>query len=731
MVNPTASILRVAINTPVNKLFDYLPPAAGAKPQAGMRVSVPFGRRKLIGIIAAVTTESEFPVSKLKSAEALLDELPLLEPPLVDLLNWAARYYQHPPGEVFAAALPTPLRQGGALTIEKAFRWAVTDEGRKVDEAQLARRAKIQATFLRTLKIDGPCEATTLRSVHPGWRKTMASFVDRGWARVEEVSEEDFAANVVAPPTLTKAQQEAIAGVPVQGFNACMLEGVTGSGKTEVYLQLIQQQLKAGRQSLVLVPEIGLTPQLLQRFEQRLGVPMAVLHSNLTDTQRTHNWIRAMRGEAKVIIGTRSAIFASLQSPGLIVVDEEHDASFKQQDGFRYSARDLAVYRAHQLNIPVVLGSATPALESLHNALTGRYTHLHLPERPGSARQPEINIVDLRKYPPTEGLSQPLLAALKKHLDAGNQALVYLNRRGFAPAQLCPTCGTTAECTRCDARMVLHQNRKRLICHHCGSERSLTVDCKECGSELIAVGLGTERLEQKLTEAFPDYPLVRIDRDTTRKRGELDRLLESVRNKEARILLGTQMLTKGHDFPDVTCVGIIDSDQGLFGSDFRSGERLAQSILQVSGRAGRGDKPGEVWLQTWYPEHPLLTTMLREGYGAFANQALAERDQAAWPPYTHLALIRSECAKREVLFRFLDHVRKAALGISATGVTILGPASSPMERRGGRYRGQLLIHASTRQQLQRFLPALRLAIEHLDDARRTRWSIDVDPVELF
>jgi primosomal protein N' (replication factor Y) len=730
-MNPPASILRVAINTPVNKLFDYLPPAKGPTPKPGKRVSVPFGRRKLIGIIAAVTTESEFPLHKLKRAEAVLDEQVLLEQPLVNLLNWAARYYQHPPGEVFAAALPTPLRQGAAAVIEKVYRWVITGDGRAVDTEQLARRAKVQAEFLHTLKITGHCEAATLRDVNTGWRKTMATFEDKGWVRVEEISPQNIAAKTSAPPSLTEAQQEAIAGVPAENFNACLLEGVTGSGKTEVYLQLIEQQLKAGRQSLVLVPEIGLTPQLLQRFEQRLGIPMAVLHSNLTDTQRTNNWIRAMRGEAQVIIGTRSAIFASLPRPGLIVIDEEHDASFKQQDGFRYSARDLAVYRARQLDIPVVLGSATPALESLHNALSGRYIHLHLPERPGSARQPEINIVDLRKYPLTEGLSQPLMASLRKHLDAGDQALIYLNRRGFAPTLLCPTCGTTAECRRCDARMVLHQNRNRLICHHCGSERPLTMECNQCNSELVAVGLGTERLEQKLTEAFPDYPLVRIDRDTTRKRGELERLLESVRTKQARILLGTQMLTKGHDFPDVTCVGIIDSDQGLFGTDFRSGERLAQSILQVSGRAGRGDKPGEVWLQTWYPEHPLLNTLLHEGYSAFASQALAERDQAAWPPFTHLALVRSECAKREVMFRFLEQAKNAALGISASGVSILGPASSPMERRGGRYRGQLLIHAADRSHLQRFLPVLRATIEQLDDARRTRWSIDVDPIELF
>jgi len=725
------TILRVAINTPVNKLFDYLPPAGAKNLRPGMRVSVPFGRRQLIGVVAVVAHSSDWPLSKLKTASELIDPEPLLDVQLIEMLNWASRYYQHPLGEVIAAALPTALKQGRPPQQEKTFSWVLTSAGREVDIAALSKRASVQAGFLKKLAT-GPCSAETLRELNSAWRKTMGIFADKGWVECREITPASHSVAADTPPTLTNAQHNAINGVPATGFHACLLEGVTGSGKTEVYLHLIEQQIAAGRQSLVLVPEIGLTPQLLDRFRRRLGDSIAVLHSNLTDVQRLNSWLRAWSGEADVIIGTRSAIFAPLPRPGLVIVDEEHDGSFKQQDGFRYSARDLAVWRARQLDVPVVLGSATPAFETLHNAREGRYLHLLLPERPGSARQPDVNIVDLRKYPLlSEGLSQPLLAAIEKHLLAGDQVLVYLNRRGFAPTLLCPTCGTTIECERCDARLVLHQKRHRLICHHCGHERAALPECSECKSELVPVGQGTEKLEQTLQARFADYPLVRIDRDTTRKVGELERLLASVRDGDARIVLGTQMLTKGHDFPNVTCVAIVDSDQGLFGTDFRSGERLAQSVLQVAGRAGRGDKPGEVWLQTYYPDHPLLRTLLEDGYPAYATDALTERGQTGWPPFAHLTVLRAECARKDVLYRFLDKARAVADPLAAGRVIILGPASSPMERRGGRYRGQLLLQAKQRNHLQAFLPAFRAGVEAIDDARKVRWSLDIDPLELF
>ena len=724
-------IIKVAVGTPLNQLFDYLLPADDHQPLPGQRVRVPFGRREHTGIIVALAKQSEVPASKLRTAFEILDVQPLLDKPLLELLQWAGNYYQHPPGEVFAAALPTALRHGAAPVAAQNFQWRITRLGREADRAKLAKTAKLQARLLDALAGAKVLQESDLRAMHANWRKIMAALTTRGWVARELSTAVDLPREYEQAPTLTEAQASAIADIPADGFETFLLEGVTGSGKTEVYLQLIQQQIIAGRQSLVLVPEIGLTPQLIDRFERRLQGKVVAMHSGLTDTQRLHAWIAAHDGAADVIIGTRSAIFTPLPRPGLIVIDEEHDSSYKQQDGFRYSARDLAVYRAQQLNIPVILGSATPAFETLHNALEGRYKHLRLPERPGSARQPDIHTIDLRQHPLHDGLSQPLIDAMRRHLEAKGQALIYLNRRGYAPTLLCPTCGVAQECVRCDARMVLHQRRRRLVCHHCGAERAQLETCPECQQELVPVGQGTERLDQALEALFPNYPLVRIDRDTTRRRGSMEAMLKTIRSGESRILLGTQMLTKGHDFPNVTFVGIIDSDQGLFGTDFRSSERLAQSILQVSGRAGRGKRPGEVWIQTWYPDHPLLKILLEQGYDAFATEGLAERRAAAWPPFSHIALLRAECVKRDPLFRFLDYARDCGAIDEHSPLRMLGPASSPMERRAGRYRGQLLIQSSSRSRLRQFLPGWRAAIAALPEARKIRWSLDVDPIELF
>jgi primosomal protein N' (replication factor Y) len=733
-MNKPGSILQVAVNTPLNQLFDYLPPDGG-EPRPGQRVRVPFGRREQIGVIVAVADSSELPADRLRQATELIDTDPVLDTAMLKLLNWAARYYQHPPGDVVATALPVALRKGAAAEPQQEEFWVATEAGKETSLEALTTRAPAQARLLAALVAADSCTAEDLRALSSGWRKIVGALIDKGWATTDTTTDPGkicaVGTAVDTPPELTVAQREAIAIVPDSGFAPCLLEGVTGSGKTEVYLQLIVERVKRGLQSLVLVPEIGLTPQLVDRFKRRIDGNIVVLHSGLTDSQRLAGWLAARSGTADVIIGTRSAVFTPLPRPGLLIIDEEHDSSFKQQEGFRYSARDLAVYRARQLEIPVLLGSATPSFETLHNALEQRYLHARLPDRPGNAQQPDVRMVDLRQHGLHDGLSQPLLDAMRRHLESGGQALVYLNRRGFAPTLLCPACGLVEECQRCDARMVLHQRRNRLICHHCGSERPLIETCSECQTELVPVGHGTERLEAVLTRNFPDYPLVRIDRDTTRRRGELERLLNSIRDGDAKILLGTQMLTKGHDFPDVSFVGIVDSDQGLFGTDFRSSERLGQSVLQVAGRAGRAERPGEVWIQTWYPDHPLLRVLLEEGYPAFAAQALRERSAAEWPPFSHLALLRAETAKREQLFRFLDQARSCAVHSNIYGVSILGPASSPMERRSGRYRGQLLIRSTDRSQLQRFLYAWRAQLAALEDARRVRWSLDVDPAELF
>ncbi|HSC14778.1 MAG TPA: primosomal protein N', partial [Gammaproteobacteria bacterium] len=512
-------------------------------------------------------------------------------------------------------------------------------------------------------------------------------------------------------------------------FHAYLLHGVTGSGKTEVYLRLIAAELDAGRQTLLLVPEIGLTPQLVRRLRERFGEELAVLHSAVTERQRFDAWRRAYRGDARLVVGTRSAVFAPLPSAGLIIVDEEHDASYKQQTGFRYSARDLAVVRAQRLDVAIVLGSATPSLETFNNALQGRYRRLALPRRIGRAGAPRVRVVDLNLHASRQALSTPLVAAIGHHLAAGHQVLLFLNRRGFAPALFCPQCKLTEQCLRCDARMTVHARIGVVRCHHCGAERALTWGCPGCGGARIAVGAGTQRVGDELAALFPAARIARLDRDSTSRKGALDAVLNDVESGNVEILIGTQMLTKGHDFPRVTLVGVLNADQGLFGTDPRSHERLAQTILQVAGRAGRGDLPGEVMVQTHNPEHPLLTCLVAGDYTAFATLALAERREASWPPFAHLALWQAEAARRDSAFAFLEQVRAAAEAQRGS-VTVLGPAPLAMERKGGKYRAQLLFRSTQRAPLHRLVDRTLLAVRGSAAARRARWSIDIDPLEI-
>jgi len=512
-------------------------------------------------------------------------------------------------------------------------------------------------------------------------------------------------------------------------FRAYLLHGVTGSGKTEVYLRLIADELAAGRQTLLLVPEIALTPQLVRRLRDRFGEELAVLHSAVTERERFDAWRRAYRSQARLVVGTRSAVFAPLPAPGLIIVDEEHDASFKQQRGFRYSARDLAVVRAQRLDVPIVLGSATPSLETFHNALQGRYHKLDLPQRIGSAGAPRVRVVDLSRHASRQGLSTPLIAAIGQHLAAGNQVLLFLNRRGFAPALFCPTCKTAEQCLRCDARMTVHAKSAVVRCHHCGAERALEWRCRTCGGERIAVGAGTQRVGDELAALFPSARIARLDRDSTSRKGSLAAVLHDVEIGNVQILVGTQMLTKGHDFPRVTLVGVLNADQGLFGTDPRSHERLAQTIVQVAGRAGRAERPGEVVIQTHYPDHPLLACLLDRGYAAFATLALAERREAHWPPFAHLAVWQAEATRRDTALAFLEQVRICAAAVPSS-VAILGPAPLPMERKDGRYRAQLLLRSARRAPLHELIGRTLPIVRSSPAARRVRWSIDIDPLEV-
>ncbi|MEX0976927.1 MAG: primosomal protein N' [Woeseia sp.] len=732
------SILRVAINAPLSQLFDYRAPANAMLQvlQPGCRVSVPFGRRRECGMIMELANDSDLPASKLKRAHAALDQAPLLDESDLWLVRFASDYYQHPLGETIAAALPALLRRGKSL-YSVVQHVTLTAEGKNALSEKLTRKAPRQTELLERLRDASGFTAPELDERMPGWKRLQNNLLSKGWIQIADFADDSGSvprrpSTPQAGPSLNTDQARAVQAVrDDKGFTVNLLDGVTGSGKTEVYLRLIEETLRQNRQVLVLVPEIGLTPQLVARFELRLGIAPLLMHSSLSDNVRLAAWRAARDGSAALILGTRSAVFAPLCKPGLIIVDEEHDSSFKQQEGLRYSARDLAVARGKKLDVPVVLGSATPSLESLQRCREGNYRRLVLPLRAGKAVPPLLRLVDLALHPAADGLSAPVVAAMTRNLAAGGQVLVFLNRRGFAPTLICQSCGAIAECRRCDARMTVHAGSNRLQCHHCGAVRPLDPRCTECGGTVTPLGHGTERLEEALNAQFREHTITRIDSDSTRLRGSMDKALAMATAGESQILVGTQMLSKGHHFPNLTLVVVVNADQGLFSTDFRGTERLAQSLIQVAGRAGREQRQGEVIIQTAFAAHPFWAGLLRGGYERVAMTALQERELSAWPPFARLALLRAAATARHDAHRFLDSARRIAVAASTDDLRVLGPVSAPMERRAGRYRAQLLFQSRDRQALHRILQLVRAKLERDPLARRIRWSVDVDPVELF
>ena len=724
----TDAVLKVALPLPLPRLFAYLP-ADGAPANAadvGRRVRVAFGNRSLCGVVAAIGPVDAAHADALKPVE-WLDREPLLVGESLASLRWLARYLHAPLGETLATALPAALRRGESLPETRAWGWRLGEAGATAVPAMRAGRPRELARLLA----DAACDEDLLDARLPGWRTAMRTLRARGL--VERVAMTPF------PPLPRTDGEKAFALNPEQqaaagairaagGFAAFLLDGVTGSGKTEVYLDAISDCLARGRQALVLVPEIGLTPQLLARFRARLGVAVHALHSGLNDSERARAWTAAWRGEARVIVGTRSAVFTPLPDAGLIVVDEEHDASYKQQDGIRYHARDFALVRARALDAPIVLGSATPSLESLHNARQGRFEHLRLHKRAGAAQPPGVRVLDVRKRPLQAGLSPELLSAVRAALDAGGQVLLFRNRRGYAPALLCHDCGWSAQCRRCDRPMTVHAHGRRLQCHHCGFRQATPPACPDCASlALQPQGSGTERIEELLVERFADVPVVRIDRGNTRRRDALQRHFDELGSRPG-ILVGTQMLAKGHDLPDLTLVGVVGIDEGLFSADFRASEKLAQLLVQVAGRAGRAERAGTVLLQTHHPEHPLLHTLIAGGYHAFAEAELALREAAGFPPFAHLALLRAEGLHAEPPVQFLA----AAKGLfEGSQVELHGPLPAPMPRRGGWHRSQLLLSSPDRRSVHAALEAVVPRLYELPEARKLRWSLDVDPVDLY
>ncbi len=728
-------IIKVAVAAPLFSLFDYLPADSTSAAQLlpGCRVRVPFGRSQRTGVIWEICNHDDTtpPSHRLKAIAEIIDTTPLLDKNERLFLSWCAAYYHHPIGEVVSAALPTRLRQPKqpGATLEQG--WRITQTTISVDDF---RNAPVQQRILQMLleAKQGVAEKSLLAldgEIRPALKRLQQKRTIERCDMAPMLTRSSNDKRV----TLSLEQQQAVDAIhAASGFSTLLLDGITGSGKTEVYLHAAGKVISRGLQVLVLVPEIALTPQLLRRFQRGIDGVVAVSHSALSSGERERTWMQAQKGEADLLIGTRSAIFTPMPRLGLIIIDEEHDISFKQQEGFRYSARDLAVMKAKQRNIPVVLGSATPSLETVHNSLNERYQWLKLRQRAGKAKPPQIGLVDIRAQRLRAGICSDLIKSIREEIDKDHQVILFLNRRGYAPQLTCHACGWIAECSHCDARMTWHQKLQRLWCHHCGYQHAKPERCPDCGAteSMIYQGQGTERVEEYLNEVFPSIPVIRIDRDSTRRKGSLEKALCQVNDSSACILVGTQMLAKGHDFPRVTLVGILNADQGLLNPDFRAPERTAQLLLQVSGRAGRAEKPGKVLIQTRHPHDPLLETLLHKGYEAFSREELTQRQHAQLPPFAHQVLIRAQGTDSKQVQQFLQFAMTQAPQL-LPHIELWGPTPALIERKAGYYRWHLLLQTGNRrvlhQQLNKWLAWLR----QQPQARRIRWTVDVDPVEIL
>ena len=734
-------VLKVAVPSPLRRYFDYLPlqrQQASPEPQAGMRVKVSFGRQLLIGLVVAVANSSMLEKKKLKPILASLDTEPLVNDALFKTLLWAANYYQHPVGEVFAAALPAKLRNGIPLRESSKF-W--TARKPSTSEMGLLSRAVKQKALLSFIRSIG--EVTESRLRQAGFSKTLlVQLLQKNL--IEENYRTDAASASFEPLKpesnvdieLNEEQLIAVTKISkaLNGYKCFLLDGITGSGKTEVYMRIMQEQLSKGLQCLVLVPEIGLTPQTIARFKQRFSCPIVSLHSGLNETERMTAWSQARDGNAGIVIGTRSAVFTPLANPGLIVIDEEHDSSFKQQDGFRYSARDLAISRARLESICIVLGSATPSLESLHNAQSNKFAHLRLTQRTGIDQPSAMAVIDILSETMFEGFSERLLYKIRKHIQQRNQVLIFINRRGFAPILNCQTCGWICECENCNAHFTVHANPPSIRCHHCGAAARLPQLCPSCKSNgLNTMGIGTQKIETFLKKQFNHTPIIRIDRDSTRRKHSLEKMLEEINKGDPCILLGTQMLAKGHHFPNITLAAILDADSGLFSADFRGQEHMGQIIVQVAGRAGRAERPGEVLIQSRHASHETLQSLANKTYAEFSESQLKGRMSAQLPPFSHLCLLRAEASKMQPALQFLDGIAEFCQRFSAHNslpIEQLGPLPAPMEKRAGKYRVQLQLKANKRSNLQALLFSLCEKLEGRPLPFSVRFICDADPQDL-
>ena len=722
--------LQCAMPVPLRQHLDYLPPVGCDKlPEPGTRIRAPLGSRVLTGVVTGIAQSGSFAPDKLKAVEAILDDTPLIDSRVMELLCWTADYYQHPPGETLMLGLAPRERRGQdpAKCGEAGFRLTTRGEGLSQDSLRRSPRQKALVAALR----DGPRTRSAL--LNAGFQPDNLRRLKAGdlIEPVVIVEEQNWESSEPLEPNAEQAAAIAAVTGMLGRFSCHLLEGVTGGGKTEIYLQAIAAVLRKQQQALVLVPEIGLTPQLLQRFEQRFQAPVVALHSGLGDAERDRNWHAARLGKAAIIVGTRSAVFAPLHAPGLIVVDEEHDTSLSQQDGLRYSARDVAVKRAQLTDCPILLGSATPSLESMANARSQRYHWHQLTRRATGASPPKKHVIDIRGLELRAGLSSTLEESTATALSQGEQVLLFLNRRGFAPALLCHDCGWVGECRHCDARETLHRKPPRLHCHHCGYQEPLPNSCPDCGGKrLVTSGLGTEQTEQALRNKYPDTPIHRVDSDNMSGRHAMASFADSVASGGPCIMLGTQLLAKGHHFPRVTRVGVLDADAMLFSPDFRGEERLAQLLTQVGGRAGRAERPGEVLIQTRHPDHPIIEAVLETDWSTLAAGLLEARRLQGLPPHGALAALRCDSPDPNAGLAFLQALAGQSGSVaSGHGVRLVGPLAAPMARRAGLYRCHLIATGPSRVAIQSTMRALVKAATAQRPPRGLRWFVDIDPTE--
>ncbi len=741
------SIVRVALDVPLSTLFDYTV-AEGV--EVGQRVIVPFGRRQLVGMVMECVATTDVSPERIKPVTQVLHDSAPLSAGLLDLLRFCSDYYRFPIGQTVLSALPVRLRSDKPVISKPILSYRLSASGAALDFETFPKRKVVQRRILLKLA-EQPCNLAQLKALSATVGGQLKGLMAEGW--VESYSDVHLPSTSSGgcptkssmgrtvgdthkhtfdnAHTLTSEQQLAVDAVTQASGYACfLLHGITGSGKTEVYVHLMHAVLQRGGQVLLLVPEINLTPQLENYFRSRLpDVNLVSLHSGLSEGERLHNWQQAQLGAAQIVLGTRLSVFTEMPKLALLIVDEEHDSSFKQQDGLRYSARDVAIFRANQCGVPIVLGSATPSLESYHNAQNGRYRMLKLTGRAlAAASLPKVRSINITQTIMHHGISENLLREIALRIARKEQSLLFINRRGYAPVLMCTGCGWLSGCKHCAGKMVLHLNEQRLRCHHCGYQIRVPQACPSCGNaDLHPVGSGTQRVESVLQQRFPDARILRVDRDSTRNKRAWQTMREQIHANEVDILVGTQMLAKGHDFPELTLVGVLNPDSALYSSDFRAPEKLFAQLVQVAGRAGRADKPGEVIIQTAFPDHPLFRALQTHDFEGWAASQLAERKMAGFPPFMFQAMLRAEGKQENEVYRFLNDARAAAVALQHE-VEILGVVPAALPRRANHLRAQLLIQAASRKALQQFLRAWQPPLDALP-AQKLRCSLDIDPLE--